>query len=102
MTKFVRWDSEIQKAVDRVAELYGPTEGARKIGIHYRLFYDYRKGITRNNYSGVLRPRQYVSLHLVERLAELLGDPQLEDRVALTAQEMMLYENRRRRGKRDV
>ena len=81
--KLVKWDRKLQGQFQQLARQHGPSGAARMLGIHDRQFYDLQRGITRGggkSKDATTRPRRYVGLELVEKLAVALGDPLVESR----------------------
>ena len=85
---YVLWTDELQDAFNRLAAQEGSVSAAaRRLEMTERLFYNYRHGRSCGKFgprTGGVRPRKFLSLHALERLAIALGELELEDREALT------------------
>lgn len=88
---YVLWDEELQEAFHRLAvQEGGVSAAARALGMSERLFYNYRKGMSVGKFGRrdrSTRPRKFLGLVVLERLALALDDPALESREALSHRE---------------
>ena len=85
---FVRWDDELQEAVGRLIGREGFSATARILHMPERNLTDLRNGYSRSGFkSGRRTKRKFLSLALLERLADALDEPEVESREALTQQQ---------------
>jgi hypothetical protein len=88
VTDFVRWDAELQGDVNRLIRREGFSATARILHIPERNLTDLRHGWSRaGRNNGRRTPRKFLSLTLLERLADALDDPEVENREALSQSE---------------
>lgn len=85
---YCHWTPDLQDAFIRAVEKFTHMRTAHFLGISDRALYDLRYGVTRNHGNNKAK-RYFVKLALVERLAELLQEPELESREAISHSEMM-------------
>ena len=88
MSAYVRWDAELQESVNRLIQREGFSATARLLHMPERNLTDLRNGYSRSGYTtGRRTPRKFLSLTLLERLADALDDPEVENREALSQSE---------------
>jgi hypothetical protein len=85
---FVRWDPDVQAAFCELARRDGVAAAARRLEMNERAFHHYRNGLSRNGVrGGRVVPRKFVSVAVLNRLADALDEPLLTSREALSQQE---------------
>lgn len=88
MASYVRWDEELQESVDRLIAREGFSATARILHMPERNLTDLRAGYSRSGFKDGRRTRRkFLSLALLERLADALDEPELENREALSQAE---------------
>jgi hypothetical protein len=85
---FVRWDAELQEAVNRLIQREGFSAAARALYMPERHLTDLRGGFSRSGFKDGRRTRRkFLSLPLLHRLVSALDETELEEREALTQRE---------------
>ena len=80
---YVAWDNELQELFNRCVERHGEYVAAAELRVSTRTLHDLRYGKSRkHSAAGSDGPRKFVELRTVERLADLMEDPLIEDREA--------------------
>lgn len=88
MTSYVRWDEDLQESVNRLISREGFSASARILHMPERNLTDLRGGWSRSGFKDGRRTRRkFLSLALLERLADALDEPGIENREALTQTE---------------
>jgi hypothetical protein len=84
---YVRWDDDLRAAFNRLCAREGFSAAARALHMCERHLNYYRKGQSTGGATGAVRPRKFLSLNVLVRLADALDDLELENREALTQRE---------------
>jgi hypothetical protein len=88
MTSYVRWDEDLQESVNRLIRREGFSASARILHMPERHLTDLRTGYSRSGFKNGRRTRRkFLSLQLLERLADALDEPEVENRPALSQRE---------------
>jgi hypothetical protein len=88
VTSYVRWDEDLQESVNRLIRREGFSATARILHMPERHLTDLRSGWSRSGYrNGRRTKRKFLSLALLERLADALDEPEVENREALSQRE---------------